>query len=368
MYNDFSERLARLIVNYAVNVELGDLVLIQAPTNAEELVREIYREVIQAGGHILLNNLAFDGQKELFYQYASEEQLKYLDPLHTDILKKINKFINISSSYNTRALSSIPPEKKAMVAEAKKEQMKIFFERMSKGELKWNLSPYPCAAFAQEANMGRLEYLEFVYKALHLQDDPVLFWTGVEADQEMIVEVLNKGSEIQIIGKDTDLSLGIDGRKWINCCGHLNLPDGEVFTGPIENSVNGTIRFTYPGIYQDQEIKDIKLTFKEGKVIDFDAVKGEELLGQLLTTKNADILGEVAIGTNYGIQRFTKNMLFDEKMGGSVHLALGSGIPETGSTNHSAIHWDILKDMKTPESKILLDGEIIYKGGQWLIP
>jgi aminopeptidase len=255
-----------------------------------------------------------------------------------------------------------------MVAEAKKEQMKIFFERMSKGELKWNLSPYPCAAFAQEANMGRLEYLEFVYKALHLQDDPVLFWTGVEADQEMIVEVLNKGSEIQIIGKDTDLSLGIDGRKWINCCGHLNLPDGEVFTGPIENSVNGTIRFTYPGIYQDQEIKDIKLTFKEGKVIDFDAVKGEELLGQLLTTKNADILGEVAIGTNYGIQRFTKNMLFDEKMGGSVHLALGSGIPETGSTNHSAIHWDILKDMKTPESKILLDGEIIYKGGQWLIP
>lgn len=189
----------------------------------------------------------------------------------------------------------------------------------------------------------------------------------MEADQEKIVEALNKGSELQIIGGDTDLILGINGRKWINCCGHLNLPDGEVFTGPIEDSVNGTIRFTYPGIYEDQEIEDIKLTFKKGRVVDFNAVKGKELLRQLLTTTNADILGEVAIGTNYGIQRFTKNMLFDEKMGGTIHLALGSGIPETGSTNQSAIHWDILKDMKKPDSKILLDGEVIYKAGHWLI-
>ncbi|UCE13571.1 MAG: aminopeptidase [Candidatus Heimdallarchaeota archaeon] len=367
MYNDYSEKLANLIVQYAVHVEPDSTVMIQAPINAKELVREIYREVIQAGGHVVHTSFSFNGQQEIFYRYASEEQLKYLDPIHLEQIKRIQKLITIISDYNTRALTNIPPEKKALNAESKMEIQNIFLERISKKELDWNGAPYPCDAFALEANMGRLEYLEFVYTALHLQDDPIGYWKAVEVDQEKIIEILDKGSEFRIVGEDTDLVLGIDGRKWVNCCGHLNLPDGEVFTGPHEDGVDGTIRFTYPGIFQGTEIEDIKLRFKEGKVIEHDAAKGKELLAKLLTTTNADILGELAVGTNYGIQRFTKNMLFDEKMGGTVHLALGGGIPETGSKNQSAIHWDILKDMKDPEAQIFLDGELIYREGQWLI-
>ncbi|MFX0184127.1 MAG: aminopeptidase [Candidatus Hodarchaeota archaeon] len=368
MYADYSEKLAKIIVQYSVKIQPDDLVMIRAPMNAEELVREVYREVIQAGGHIVRAAYTFNGQSELFYKYASDKQIKFVDPLYLELIKELNKSIDIYSDYNTKDLTNVPPEKKLMFAEARKEITKIFFDRAAKKELLWNLSPYPCDAFAQEANMGRLEYLEFAYHALNLhKDDPVKFWKGIESEQEKIIKILDKGSEFQIIGEDTDLTLGIEKRKWINGSGHENLPDGEVFTAPIEDSVNGTIRFTYPGIYQGQEIEDVKLTFKEGKVIKSEARKGHDLLKELLEIPNANILGELAVGTNYGIQRFTKNMLFDEKMGGTVHLALGAGFPESGSKNQSSIHWDLLKDMKDSEAKIILDGEVIYQEGKWTI-
>lgn len=369
MYADYSEKLAKLVVNYSVDVQPDDTVFIASQINAEELVREVYREVIQAGGNIIRVRLLFNGEREILYKYATEKQLKYVDPLDIELYKKVKKVIQIYSDYNTRALTNVDPDKIVIFNEARKEIDKIFLQRAANNELQWNLSPFPCDSFAQEANMGRDEYLEFAYRALNLhQPDPVQFWTKVRDDQKKIIEILNKGSEFQIIGEDTDLTLAIGGRKWINCCGDYNLPDGEVFTSPDEKGVNGTIRFTYPGIYQGREIEDIRLTFKEGKVVSFDASKGKKLLEKMLTIENADTLGELAVGTNYGIQSFTKNMLFDEKMGGTVHLALGSGYPESGSKNESSIHWDILKDMKGSEAKILLDGEIIYQAGKWLIP
>ncbi|MFX1284271.1 MAG: aminopeptidase [Promethearchaeota archaeon] len=369
MYADYNEKLAKLIAQYAVNVQPNDLVMIQAPINAENLVREVYREVIQAGGHILRMKLSFDSQDEMMYKLATDEQLTYVDDLEVEYWKKADVLIAIHSDYNTRALTNVPAEKKVMVRQAREEITKIYLERAAKKELRWNLSPYPCDAFSQEANMGRLEYLEFVYKALNLhQSDSIEFWKRIEANQEDIVNILDKGKEFRIIGEDTDLTLAIENRKWKNCCGHENLPDGEVFTGPHEDGVNGNIRFTYPGIYEGQEVEDIFLSFKEGKVVDFDAAKGKDLLKKMLTIPNANILGELAVGTNFGITKFTKNMLFDEKMGGTIHLALGSGYPETGSKNQSSIHWDILKDMKGSEAKILLDSEVIYQAGKWLIP
>lgn len=369
MYADYNEKLAKLIVEYSVNVQSNDLVMIQAPINAENLVREVFGGILRAEGHILRMKLLIDGQDEMFYNLATDEQLKYVDDLEVEYWKKANVLIAIRSDYNTRALTNVPAEKKVMVREARKEITKIYLERAANKELRWNLCPYPCNAYAQEANMGRLEYLEFVYKALNLhQDDPVEFWKRVEANQDEIVNILNKGKEFRIIGEDTDLTLAIENRKWKNCCGHENLPDGEVFTGPHEDGVNGNIRFTYPGIYEGQEVEDIRLIFKEGKVVDFDARKGKNLLEKMLTISNANILGELAIGTNFGINKFTKNMLFDEKMGGTVHLALGSGYPETGSKNQSSIHWDILKDMKDSEAKILLDDEVIYQAGKWIMP
>ncbi|MHA2202480.1 MAG: aminopeptidase [Candidatus Hodarchaeales archaeon] len=369
MYANYNEKLAKLIVQYSVNAEKEDLVLIQAPINAENLVREIYKELIQVGTNILRLKFRFDGQEEIFYRWASDEQLQYVDGLEIELWKKATVLIAIRSDYNTRELTNISADKKVMAREARKEITKIYLERAAKEELRWNLSPFPCNAHAQEAQMGRLEYLEFVYKALNLhQEDPVSFWKGVEKEQQAIVDILDKYSEFRIIGEDTDLTLAIENRKWKNCCGRRNLPDGEVFTSPHEDGVNGTIRFTYPGIYEGQEIEDIRLTFREGKVTDFDAVKGKDLLEKMLTIPNANTLGELAVGTNFAINKFTKNMLFDEKIGGTVHLALGSGYPETGSKNQSAIHWDILKDMKGEKSKLFLDGELIYQAGKWLIP
>ena len=368
MYGDFEEKLAELVVKYAIKVQKGDLVQMRSPANAEELIREIYRQIIIAGGHVIKQDYSLPGMSEIFYKYATEEQIKYIDPFAMDLAKRVTKSVSIYSSYNTKALTNIAPEKRVMTSEAHKEISKVFFSRSAKGELDWTLCPYPCLALAQEANMGINEYKEFVYKALALdKKDPIAHWKNIEEEQEKIIAILDKGKEMRIVGEDTDITFGIDGRKWINCCGTINLPDGEVFTAPEEDNVNGTIRFTYPGIYMGQEIENIWLKFKDGKVVDYNATKGKELLKQILDLENANILGELAVGTNYGIQRFTKNMLFDEKMGGTVHLALGMGYPQSGSKNNSSIHWDILKDMKSKDSIIYLDGKEIYKVGKWLI-
>jgi len=369
MYGDFSEKLAKLVVQYAVNVQKGDKVQIGGAVNAEELLREIFRETIKAGGHVIRTNFELPGFEEIFFKNATEDQIKYVDEIDYEYSRKVTKAIFVFSSYNTRSLTNIDPKLIAMQQTASKELKEIFMKRAAEGKVNWNLCPYPNLSMAQEASMGIEEYKEFVYKSLALdKPDPVEYWRKMETEHNKIIEILDKGKEFRIIGEDTDLTLGIDGRKWINCCGYENLPDGEVYIAPIEDAVNGTIRFTYPGIYMGREVENIWLKFKDGQVIDYDAAKGKDVLEKVLELENAKILGELAVGTNYGIQRFTKNMLFDEKMGGTVHLALGSGYPESGSKNVSPIHWDILKDMKSKDSKIILDGEEIYQAGKWLVP
>ena len=199
------------------------------------------------------------------------------------------------------------------------------------------------------------------------KDDPVEEWRKVEKEQDRIIKYLDKVENIHVIGDDTDLTLSVKGRKWINCCGRVNLPDGEVFTGPVENSVNGRIRFTYPGIYAGNEIENIYLEFKDGEVIKASADKGEPLLLELLKIDGATRMGEFAVGTNKGITKFTRNMLFDEKINGTLHCAIGMGPKQTGSKNECAIHWDILKDMQITGSQIFADDELIYEEGNWRI-
>lgn len=370
MINQFHEKLAKLAVNYSLKVNKGDRVYVQGSAVAEELFRALFAEIIKAGGHPLLFP-EIEGTQELFYKLASEEQLLYIDNAIKIFFKEFDCVIGILANYNTKKLSLIDPKliAKFKGAPERREMLKIFYDRAAKGEVRWIVIPFPSQSLAQEANMDLFSYNEFVEKALFLnKEDPVKEWLKMEKNQEKICSYLNKVEKIQVISEDTDLEFSIKGRTWQNDCGRFNLPDGEVCTAPIENSVDGFIRFTYPGIYSGKDVENIYLKFKNGKVIEAKADKGEELLHEMLNIENANILGEFAIGTNYGITKFTKQMLFDEKMGGTLHCALGDGIKESGSKNNCAIHWDILKDMKLPGSKVIADNKVIYEEGKWLIP
>lgn len=369
MINNFYENLAKLVVNYSIKVKKGDRIFITGPAFAKELFQALFVEIMKVGGNpFLLPQI--EGISELRYKYASEEQLMYVDPILKLLLKEIDGYIIIQGDYNTRKLSLVDPEKigKSQGSPDSREIWEILMERIGKKNLSYLIVPLPCNSLAQEANMDLFSYFEFVQNALLLhKDDPVKEWSEVNKKQQKICEVLDNVDKIQIIGEDTDLVLSVKGRKWINCSGQLNLPDGEVCTGPLETSANGHIRFTYPGLYQGREITNIYLEFKDGIVLKATAEKGEEILKEILKIENADKLGEFAIGTNYGITQYTKNILFDEKLGGTIHLALGGGLEEAGSNNKSALHWDIIKDMKQSGSKILADDKIIYEEGKWKI-
>ena len=369
MISEFYEKLAKLAVNYAVGVKKGQRVAVVGPTLAEELFQAIYAEVLKVGAHpTLIPNV--EGTEELLYKYGSDEQLEYVDTIQKMVISEFDCLINIFADYNQKKLSLVDPKKvaKSRGSPGRREMMEIYMKRYAKGELNWVIIPFPCNAFAQEANMDLFSYFDFVKTALLLdKEDPVKEWKEIEKKQDKLVEILDKVEKIQVLGQDTDLTVSVKGRKWVNCCGHNNLPDGEVFTSPLEDSVNGHIRFTYPGIYGGREVENIYLEFKDGKVTKATADKAEDLLHELIAIEGAKVLGEFAFGTNYGVTDFTKNMLFDEKMGGTMHCALGAGPPETGSTNKSAIHWDILKDMSLPGSKVIADGKVIYEEGKWKI-
>jgi aminopeptidase len=362
------EKLARLVVNYSLNIKRGERVIIDSPAMAEELIRAIYVEVLKAGAHPYLD-IEIEGINELHYKHASEEQLSFFpDKL---LYKECDCLIWIKADYNTKRMSLIDPKKIAKFrgSEGRKKFLKILHEREIKGEFRWVSLPFPCNSFAQDANLDLFSYIDFVNKAMFLdKEDTIQEWKNLEKSQQKYVDYINNFDRIQVLGEDTDLEFSVKGRKWLSSCGHINLPDGEIYTGPVEDSVNGRIRFTFPGIRLGNEIENVYLEFKDGKVTSASAEKGEEILNEILKIENANRMGEFAIGTNYGITQFTKNMMFDEKIGGTLHCALGDGYKITGSENESPIHWDLLKDMKLPGSRILADEEIVYEEGNWVIP
>ncbi|MDF2520846.1 MAG: peptidase [Clostridia bacterium] len=241
-------------------------------------------------------------------------------------------------------------------------------QKIGSGELNWCGTQYPTNSAAMDANMSLWEYEEFLFEACHLNSaDPVAEWMKVHDEQERIVQILDTKKHLEFKSKDTQLTLDVEGRKWVNCDGKVNFPDGEIYTSPIENSVNGHIRFSYPAIHMGNEVEDIVLTFKDGKVVDAKAAKGEEFLKKMLASdEGASRVGEIAIGTNYKIPKFTKNILFDEKLGGTIHLAVGASLPEAGGQNQSGLHWDMICNMKDG-GEIYGDGELIYKDGKFVI-
>ncbi len=359
------EKFAKLVVDYCVGVKPIDEVLITSTYEAYPLVRELYREVIIRGGYprFLVSDEIF---QELFYRYASDELLAYVSRIDKYIIENIDVRISILSSTHTKPLVKIDPEKMRKRSMALREFTEIFMKRDADGSLRWVVTAYPTRAMAQEAGMSPLEFEEFVYRSLKLhEEDPIKAWVKQAQWQQKIADFLNKASEIHIIAENTDLYLRVDGRKWINDDGKKNMPGGEVFTGPVEDATEGYIEFTYPAVWRGVEVEGIKLVFKRGAVVEAKARRGEEFLKKMLEVdEGARRLGEAAFGLNYDVTRFTKEILFDEKIGGTIHLALGAAYPETGGKNKSAIHWDMVKDMK--KGKVYVDGDLVYENGRFI--
>jgi len=358
-----SEKMAKLVTEYSLDVSEGKKIGIAGNAIATPLIQQLYKHIVLKGAYPEVR-VDIDGLEESFYAHASEKQLTYASPILRHYFETIDGFIGIRSETNVKRLTSVPSQRIKDRHASQAEIMEIYRKHAKPGSL--SIIPFPTLAYAQEASMSLFEYEDFVEKACFLdKTDPIQEWKRVSSVQERIVERLNKAKIVHFVGDDTDLKVNVEGRTWINCDGKINQPDGEVFTCPIENSAEGKIRFTYLGIYQGKEVEDICLTFKEGKVTKATAVKGQDLLDEILKIDGADRIGETAIGTNTGITRFTKNMLFDEKMGYCMHLALGMSFPMSGGQNKSVIHWDLLKDMRSGE--IFADGETIYKNGKFVI-
>jgi len=361
------ETVARILVDYSVEVKPNQLVRITGGPEGAPLVLAVYQKTLERGAHPFLH-LWLEEAEELFYSYASEAQLDYFPPFMKDVIEQIAANVAIWTDANTKRLSNVDPAKQARRAAANRPLSDRFLERAARKELRWVGTCYPTQAFAQDAEMSLREFEDFVYKACLVHEpDPIEAWRKISGEQQRIVNWLNGAREIHVIGPDTDLKLEVTGRKWINCDGHVNFPDGEIHTGPIEESVNGHIRFSYPACDYGREVEDVRLWFKEGKVVKATASKNEDFLLRMLDTDTgARYVGEFAFGTNPGIQRFTKNTLFDEKIGGTIHLALGKGYPESGSKNRSAIHWDMVCDLRDG-GEVRVDGTLFMKDGKILL-
>ncbi len=361
------ERLAQTLVNYSVAVEPGDTVALLGNVSGLPLIQETYKEVIRAGGNCV-TLLSEGNMGDFFLRTASDDQLKWISPVDRWVTEEAKVLITIRSSSNTRRSTSVDPKRLAIQAAARSELSKIRFARSATNDQRWTVTMFPSEAHAQEADMSLEEFENFVYSATFAdQSDPVTCWRNLEANQQKYVDWLKGHKSVKVRGPNVDLSLSIDGRTFINSAGTHNMPSGEIFTGPVEQSVNGWVRFTYPAIREGHQVDGVELKFEDGKVVSATAQKNQDyLLSQIDIDPGARYLGEFAIGTNFGINRFTGNILFDEKIGGTIHMALGRGYPETGSHNESAIHWDMICDMRKG-GEILVDGDLFYKDGQFVV-
>ncbi len=363
---DVYTKYAELLVKYSLGVKAGDRFLIQSTYLAEPLLKEVYKAALEAGAHPEFR-IGLNGTEKVFYDYASDEQLKYVSALVEYAFGNYEKSLNILAPFDIKELQSVDPGKIQTVRIARGEVNNTIHKRAAKGELNWSLCVFPTKAAAQECGMSLSEYEEFVYGACFLfEDDPIAKWNELKDNQQRIVDYLNGRQQVRYLGKDIDISFSTEGRKWLNCYGDRNMPDGEAFTCPVEDSVNGKVRFSFPGFYMGKEIEDIRLEVKDGEVVAWDARKGKDLLDKILEVPGARRFGEAAVGTNHGIDKFTKNMLFDEKIGGTIHMALGASLPEAGGKNESAIHWDMLADMRDG-GQIYADDELVYENGRFLI-
>jgi len=360
-------KLAQLLVNYSTAVQAGDWVGILGEFNSLPILRDVYEAVIDAGGHPSLF-ISDDQMRRYFLRQASDEQMNWVDPSLRRYTEEADVYIRVGAPENTRAMSNISAGRLQAWQAGQREILGTRLDRAARGEFRWVGALYPTQASAQEASLSLEEYEDFVYGACFCDaDDPAAEWRKLSDMQQQKVDYLAGKNTVNLRGPHIDLELSIAGRTFINSDGRRNMPSGEIFTGPVEDSVNGWVRFSYPAIVGGRAVSGIELKFVDGKVSDASAAQNEDLLlAQLDTDAGARYLGEFAIGTNFGIDRFTGMILFDEKIGGTVHMAIGMGYPETGSRNKSAVHWDMICDMRQ-DSEILVDDELFYRNGSFMV-
>ena len=360
------ERLAAVLIDYSVGAEAGQQITIEGPSVAAPLIREVYRRILAAGAHPL-PRIEIEGMLENLMHDGSDAQLDWVNPARRDDIEEVDGRVVIMASNNTRSLTSVDTSKEARLHRAREPQRNRYLERAAKGELSWVLTLFPTHAAAQDAGMSLTEFEDFVYAAGFLdRDDPVREWKRFGERLDGIVTFLSGVSELHVLAEDTDLRVGVGGRQWIGSRGLENFPDGETFTGPVETSVEGLIRFTYPAIFHGREVDDVRLRFEGGEVVEATASRGQDLLREMIAVDDgARRVGEFAFGLNDAVTSFTREILFDEKIGGTVHLALGTAYPETGSANRSALHWDLICDLRDG-GEVYADGELAYRDGAFL--
>jgi len=361
-------KMAEILVTHSARIIPGDRVAIEATTAAEPLIRALYIEILKKGGFPYLLLEIPEQDKELF-TYGKDEQISHVDQLRHHVYQHFESRFNISSLTNPQQLVGFPPEKQSLFQKSAESILVTQMERGATDEFKWVSTLFPTEAYAKQAGMSLKEYEDFVYSACFADvENPIEKWNQVEEEQKAALDLFQGHDQIQLRGPNIDLDLSVKGRTFINCFGTSNMPDGEIFTGPVEDSLNGWVRYTYPAIHEGVMVSGVELTFKNGKVVKATAEEQEDYLLQLLETDpGSRYVGEFAVGTNSQIQQFTGNILFDEKIGGTIHLALGAGYPESGSKNKSALHWDMICDMRE-DSTITVDGNLVYNDGQFIYP
>ncbi len=358
-------RYAKLLVHYCTELKEGERLFVSSTTLAEPLVREVWREALRVGAVVEVD-LAFREKGRIMFEEAGMRHLEHVPLLYRHAVEEFDAYLHIMAPFNLREDQGTDQDKIAIRQEALKPAGKVYSERTANRSLKRNLCQYPTLANAQEAGMSLETYEKFVFDACRLFDeDPAKAWVEVRHTQQRIVDLLNTKQHIHYRGDGIDITFSTKGRTWINSDGRTNMPSGEVYTSPVEDSVQGIVHFTYPVIYAGHEVEGVTLWVEGGEVVKWEAQRGRELLDQVFQLPGARRFGEAAIGTNYRIDRFTKNILFDEKIGGTIHMAIGQSYLQTGGKNQSSIHWDMIADMKNG-GEIFADGEKIYENGQFL--
>jgi aminopeptidase len=304
---------------------------------------------------------------ELLLTAGSEEQLEWLTPGEVEDIEQADVWIVVEAPSNTKELTAVDPERQARRQRARLPLRERYLDRALAGELRWVLTAFPTNAAAQDAEMSLAEYEDFLYGAALLDaDDPAARWREFSTELHRVVEFLSGKEELRFVAERTDVTFAIGDRAWIPADGHENFPDGEVFTAPLDESAEGVIAFTYPAVFEGRQVDDVRLRFRGGEVVEATATRGESFLQEMVGLDDgARRVGELAFGLNDAVKVFTRNILFDEKIGGTMHLALGSAYPECGGTNRSALHWDMICDLRSG-SEVYADGELVYRDGRFL--